>query len=305
MPEVPRALASTELRNPSTVDLDLMSSAEILHAMNQEDATVAAAVSAALPQIARLVDEATHRYRAGGSIHYFGAGTSGRLAVLDAAELVPTFSVDPLRFRAHHAGGPTALTTAMEDVEDDEVSGRHDAGDVAGGDIALGLTASGSTPYVLAALSTAHDTGAFTALVTCNREITAPPCADLLILVDTGPEVLTGSTRLKAGTAQKLVLNMFSTALMVRLGHTYSNLMVDLSPSNGKLRSRLTQIVVEATDAPLEACRAALDAAGGDVRVAIVSLQGAGGIAAAREVLRTNGGDVRTALAAVQRENTK
>ena len=286
----------TERRNPRTLDIDLMPVEDILVAINHEDRFVPGAVAEQLPRIAALVSAAEERYQAGGSIHYFGAGTSGRLAVLDAAELVPTFSVNPARFRAHHAGGPAALTEAMEDVEDDRTLGEVDAAHVTAADVAIGLTASGTTPYVLGALAQANSVGAYTALVTCNAEAHAPAEVDLLVAVDTGPEVIAGSTRLKAGTAQKLILNLFSTALMIRLGHTYSNLMVDVSPLNGKLRGRVGQILEEATGRPAADCREALEAADGNVKVAIVSLKAGVSSSEARGALDASNGRVRRAL---------
>ncbi|MEO6999995.1 MAG: N-acetylmuramic acid 6-phosphate etherase, partial [Terracoccus sp.] len=215
--------APTEQRHPGTRSIDTYSSLDVLLALNDEDATVAGAVREVLPELGRLVDRAVESLRAGGAVHYFGAGTSGRLAVLDAAELRPTFNGPAGLFVAHHAGGPEALVNAVENVEDDAEQGAAEAGGLRAGDITIGLTASGRTPFVAGALQRARERGAVTALVTANPRATLAGLADHLLVVRTGPEALTGSTRLKAGTAQKLVLNSFSTAVMIRLGRTWSN----------------------------------------------------------------------------------
>ncbi len=231
--------APTEERHPGTTSIDTHTSLDILRALNAEDATVAGAVSEVLPELAHLVDRAVESLRAGGTVHYFGAGTSGRLAVLDAAELRPTFNAPAGLVVAHHAGGPEALLQAVENVEDDADLGRSEADDLRPGDVAIGLTASGRTPFVAGALARARERGAVTALVTANPDAELAVLADILLAVRTGPEALTGSTRLKAGTAQKLVLNSFSTAVMIRLGRTWSNLMVDVVATNAKLRGRV------------------------------------------------------------------
>lgn len=264
--------APTEARNPGTVGLDALSTIDLLHAINAEDQTVAHAVAAVLPELAELVDAAAAAVRGGHSIHYVGAGTSGRLAVLDAAELLPTFNVPPGMVVAHHAGGTEAMFRAVENVEDDAVSGAADLGGISEGDVVLGLTASGRTPYVRGALEHARARGCRTALVTANPRAELAPLADHLLAPATGPEVLTGSTRLKAGTAQKLVLNAFSTALMVRLGRTWSNLMVDVVATNAKLRGRIVRILVEATGCDDDTARSALDAADGELKTALLTL---------------------------------
>jgi len=272
--------------------------------LNDEDARVPAAVAAVLPRLAALVDEAAARVAAGGRVHYFGAGTSGRLGVLDAAELLPTFGIDDDVVIAHQAGGPGALLRAVEDAEDADDGA--DALEVKEGDLVIGLTASGRTPYVGAALRAARATGAATALVTSNPEAELAPLATYLLAVDTGPEAIAGSTRLKAGTAQKMVLNTFSTALMVRLGHTYRNLMVDMQPTNAKLRGRAIEQLQHATDAPEAACAAALDAFG-DLKSALVDLLADGGasgsarpdaarVRAVRDALRAADGHVHAAV---------
>lgn len=266
--------APTERRNPASFDLDLLPTLELLRRINTEDALVPAAVERALPNLARAVDLAVATLTSGGSVHYFGAGTSGRMAIMDAAELVPTFDLEPGRIVAHAAGGAEALDTALEGVEDDEASGRTAASGLLPGDLALGLTASGRTPYVAGALAAARSAGAGTVLVSANPEAEIAGLADVHVCVETGPEVLTGSTRMKAGTAQKLVLNTFSTATMVRLGRTYSNLMTSVVAKNAKLHGRMVAILVEATGADRESCIQVLTESDGDLKVALVRILG-------------------------------
>ncbi len=291
--------APTEERHPGTTSIDTHTSLDILRALNAEDATVAGAVSEILPELAHLVDRAVESLRAGGTVHYFGAGTSGRLAVLDAAELRPTFNAPAGLVVAHHAGGPAALLRAVENVEDDVDLGRSEADVLAPGDIAIGLTASGRTPFVAGALARARELGAVTALVTANPDAELAVHADILLAVRTGPEALTGSTRLKAGTAQKLVLNSFSTAVMIRLGRTWSNLMVDVVATNAKLRGRVLRILREATGADAESARDALDAADGELKPALLSMLAGVDPAAAREAIATHDGSVARALASL------
>lgn len=293
--------APTEERHPGTTSIDTHTSLDILRALNAEDATVAAAVGEVLPELARLVDRAVEALRAGGAVHYFGAGTSGRLAVLDAAELRPTFNAPAGLVVAHHAGGPEALLEAVEDVEDDVELGRSEADALAPGDIAIGLTASGRTPFVAGALARARELGAVTALVTANPDAELADHADHLLAARTGPEVLTGSTRLKAGTAQKLILNSFSTALMIRLGRTWSNLMVDVVATNAKLRGRVVRILQDATGADAEQARQALDDADGELKPALLSMLAGTDAATARDAIAAHDGSVSRALAALGR----
>jgi N-acetylmuramic acid 6-phosphate etherase len=232
-------------------------------------------------------------------VHYFGAGTSGRLAVLDAAELLPTFNAPEGLFVAHHAGGPEALLRAVENVEDDADAGRRDAATVGARDVAVGLTASGRTPYVGGALEQARAAGATTALVTANPQAELAAYADHLIAANTGPEVLTGSTRLKAGTAQKLVLNAFSTSVMIRLGRTWSNLMVDVVATNAKLRGRVVRILQDASGVDEETARAALQSADGELKPALLAMLAGTDATAARAALAANHGSVARALAAL------
>lgn len=264
--------------------------------VNEEDARVAGAVAAVIPELARAVDAAVEAIHSGGRVHYFGAGTSGRLAVLDAAELLPTFHAPDDLVVAHHAGGMEALLRAVENVEDSEEGGAADAAAVTGLDVVIGLAASGSTPYVAGALRAARAVGATTALVTANPAAPLAPLADIVIAADTGPEVIAGSTRLKAGTAQKMILNSFSTTLMIKLGRTWSNLMVDMVATNNKLRGRMLRILAEATGADEAACAAALEAAAGELKPALVHLLTGSPVEAARAALEDADGRVAVAL---------
>jgi N-acetylmuramic acid 6-phosphate etherase len=287
----------TEERNRRTVDIDVVSTEEVLRLLNAEEATVAGAVAPVLPVLATVVDRVVERLRAGGQVHYFGAGTSGRMGAADAAEVVPTFGLEPGIFLAHQAGGDRALGTAVEGAEDDEALGARDARGVSAADVAVGISASGRTPYVAGALRAARQAGALTVLVSSNPAAPLAALAQHGVLVDTGPEAIAGSTRLKAATAQKMVLNALSTAAMVRLGRTYSNLMAGLSGSNAKLRQRQLSILREASGAGDEACRAELARCGGDLRLALLCLLSGLAPAAAAEALAGAGGSVRAALA--------
>ena len=297
--------APTEDRHPGTTGIDGLSTLEILRVLNAEDATVTGAVAEVLPALAELVDLAVAAVEAGGTIHYVGAGTSGRLAVLDAAELLPTFNAPDGLVVAHHAGGPEALLRAVENVEDDASRGRADLEAVTGADVVIGLTASGRTPYVSGALALARERGAITALVSSNPQAELAPLADHVLAVATGPEAITGSTRLKAGTAQKLVLNGFSTAVMVRLGRTWSNLMVDVVATNAKLRGRVLRILREASGASEDDARHALEAADGELKPALVTLLCGAPAARARTALAANGGSVAKALVVLGAAGTK
>lgn len=292
-----RVASPTEGRNPRTHEIDLLPTVEVLRRINEEDRTVAPAVGVVLPLLADAVDRAWERLRRGGDVHYFGAGTSGRVGVQDAAELPPTFSVAPGRFVAHQAGGDSAVQRARESAEDRAALGAADAAGLRRVDVVVGLTASGRTPYVRGVLETAATAGALRLLVTANPHAELASLADVHVGVDTGPEVIAGSTRMKAGTAQKLVLNAFSTALMIRLGKTWSNLMVDVVARNDKLRGRVLTILEEATGADEARCAAALAAADGDTKVALVCLLGDTTAPAARAALARADGVPRTALA--------
>ncbi|GGM65434.1 N-acetylmuramic acid 6-phosphate etherase [Longimycelium tulufanense] len=286
----------TEQRNPRTLDIDRVSTVDVLRLINDEDRTVPDAVAAALPELAAAVDIAVETLRGGGRVHYVGAGTSGRLAVLDAAELVPTYNVPPDWFVAHHAGGSSALVRSIEDVEDDDMAGRAVIERSATGkDFVVGVAASGRTPYVVGALAEARRIGARTALLAANPFIT--PQVDVRVLLDTGPEAIAGSTRMKAGTAQKMALTAFSTAVMVRLGRTYSNLMVSVVATNAKLRGRTVRILQEATGLGDRECANALASSDGDVKTALVCLLSGADVTRANTALAAADGHVRGALA--------
>lgn len=299
-PDLPlaRVNAPTEERNPRTLDIDVVPTLEMLRLLNTEDALVPAAVAAALPQLAELVDRTVALVRAGGRVHYFGAGSSGRVAVMDAAELLPTYGLGDETVIAHHAGGVAALSRPVEAVEDSERQGELDAATVGAGDVAVGVAASGRTPYVGGALRTARRAGAYTALISSNPDASLADGADLHILLDTGPEPIAGSTRMKAATAQKLALNGLSTALAVRLGHTYSNLMVDLKATNAKLRGRLVSILEQATDRSERECVDALAEADGELKTALVALLADCTATEARERINAHGGLARRAIEA-------
>ncbi len=291
-----RVAAPTEGRNTSTLEIDLLPTLDVLRLLNEEDATVPAAVAAVLPAVAEAVDLAVRAVTRGGRVHYFGAGTSGRIATMDAAELLPTFGMDHDVVVAHHAGGVPALSRPAENVEDDAEQGARDATGLTDRDVAVGLSASGRTPYVGGALRQARSSGASTVLVSANPGAELAPAADVHIGVDTGPEAIAGSTRLKAATAQKLVLNGFSTALAVRLGRTYSNLMVDVKATNAKLRGRLVTILVEATGRPVAQCTDALFAADGELKTALVTVLTDCAPAEARRRITAASGSVRRAI---------
>jgi N-acetylmuramic acid 6-phosphate etherase len=294
---VVRVGSPTERRNPDSVDLDLMSTRDVVRVINEADRTVPSAVAAVLDEIAATVDLAVAAIRSGRRVHYFGAGTSGRLGVLDVAELPPTFNSPEDWFCAHLAGGTGAIFRPVEDAEDSDGSGEREAAEcVRAGDLVVGLAASGRTPYVLGALRASRAAGARTVLVAADPAAAAGAEVDVFIGVDTGPEVVTGSTRMKAATAQKLVLNAFSTAVMVRLGRVYSNLMIDMVATNAKLRGRMISILEEATGYGEEACRQALADADGDLKAALVALVSGASVAEARGALARSTGQVRGAL---------
>ena len=286
----------TEGANPRSRGLDTLGTREILEVMNEEDRRAPVAVAAALPDVARAADLAADALRAGGRLIYAGAGTSGRLGVLDAAECPPTFGTGPDRVVGLIAGGPESMFRAREGAEDDAGGGARDVLALEPGpaDLVVGIAASGATPYVRGALEAARGAGARTALVTCGE----PPddAADVVIRLDTGPEVLAGSTRLKAGTATKLVLNMISTAAMVRIGKVYDNLMVDLRAGSAKLRDRSVRIVSQLADLPPDRAREALDAAEGEVKTTVAAARLGVSPGEARRRIEKAGGHLRIAL---------
>lgn len=289
---------ATEAPNPRTAALDSMPVAELLRVMNSEDAGVAPAVAQAIPEIVRAVQLIVAARRHGGRLVYVGAGTSGRLGVLDAVECPPTFGTAPGEVVGIIAGGPSAFVRAVEGAEDDPARAAEElAGlELTAADVVVALAASGRTPYAIGALAHARACGAATVAISCNRAAELTAHADIGIEIDTGPEVLTGSTRLKAGTAQKMVCNMLSTAAMVQSGKVYGNLMVDVHPSNAKLVDRARRIVTEATGVDPDTAAGLLTAADGHAKTAII--MGLAGVdaATARRLLDKSDGFVRAAL---------
>ena len=275
-----------------------MSTAQIVRLMNREDGKVARAVRSQLPAIAEAADAIVKAIQGGGRLFYVGAGSSGRMAVLDAAEIAPTFGTSPKLVQALIAGGRKAVTSAVEGAEDAVRNGERDlrACKFAAKDIVVGIAASGTTPYVLGALQYARKRKGTIIALTSNRRMPITKLADIVIAPEVGPEVLTGSTRLKAGSSQKLVLNMLSTAAMVRLGHAYENLMIDAVLTNKKLEHRALRILVEASGKSVSASRRALRQAGHDIRVALVVLKLGVPAAEARKRLAVAGGNLRRAL---------
>jgi N-acetylmuramic acid 6-phosphate etherase len=289
---------STETRNPDTSGIDRLSTLEMVRAINTEDKKVALAVEAQLPNIARAVDAIAERLAHGGRLLYAGAGTSGRLGVLDASECPPTFGVPQSMVCAVIAGGQEAVFHAVEGAEDDAAQGAADMKAVLSkGDVLVGIAASGRTPYVLGAMGQAREAGAVVIALVCNAGSPMAQIADIAIEAIVGPEAITGSTRMKAGTAQKMVLNMLSTATMVRLGKVYGNLMVDLQASNEKLNDRAVRIVTEAAGVDSQSAAEALSHCGGEAKTAICVLRCGIQPDEARELLARHGGVLARALA--------
>ena len=290
---------TTEQILPTATALDRMSSLEIVRLINHEDSTVAAAVARALPQIARAIDTVVAGLRHGGRLIYVGAGTSGRLGALDASEIPPTFNTDPRTVQYVMAGGPKALGASTEASEDDVQNavaemkkrkpGKHD--------IVLGIATSGRTPFTIAALAYARRRGARTIALTCNRNSPLERAAHFAIVTEVGAEVLAGSSRMKAGTAHKMVLNMISTAAMTRLGYVYGNLMVNVAPKNEKLLQRAVGILEQATGATHESASSTLKASGNRTPVALVMLAAQGTRPQAVAALKKSKGHVRQAIA--------
>lgn len=290
-------LVQTELVNPRTKGLDDLSTSELVHVLADEHRAAVEAVVAVNAELAKAVDEISTRLRAGGTLHYVGAGTSGRLGFLDASEMPPTFGTPPSLVCAHIAGGQTALTRAVEGAEDDAEAGAREMRDhIAPGDALVGVSASGGAPYVLAAIQAARSVGAWTLGVANSPGTPLVLAGDLGIVLNTGPEPLTGSTRLKAGSSQKILLNTLSTAVMVRLGKVHDNLMVDLVATNKKLRGRATRLVMQLAGVNEERARALLQEAEGSVKVAVVMSVKGGDAADARRLLESNGGLLRAAM---------
>lgn len=289
---------TTESGNPASEDLDGLATIDLVRLINREDEKVAAAVALQADAIAAAVDLIAAKLGTGGRLVYVGAGTSGRLGVLDASECPPTFNADPGLVIGLIAGGETALTTAVEGAEDSPGQGADDldAINLSASDVVVGIAASGTTPYVIGALDHARAKGATAIALTCNRDAAIGGHADLTITVVVGPEVLTGSTRMKAGTATKMVLNMLTTGSMVRLGKTYGNLMVDLQATNEKLVARSLRILRQLTDLSDDNASVLLDGCNGELKTAIVSHRLGIDADAARAKLEQAGGRLRIAL---------
>ena len=289
---------STETRNQNTMNLDIMTPLEVVTVMNQEDARVPEAIKPALPNIAQCVTWAIESIEAGGRIVYMGAGTSGRLGVLDAVECPPTFGVAPEVVVGLIAGGEKAFVKAVEGAEDSRQLGHDDLVNInlEKRDIVIGIAASGRTPYVLGGLAYAQEVGCHTVAISCNPGSAIGQAAELAIEVGPGPEVLTGSTRLKSGTCQKLILNMISTATMVGCGKAYQNLMVDVMQTNEKLVVRAQNIVMEATGCDRETAAEKIGIAGGNAKTAITMILADCGLEEARERLAKAKGHVREAI---------
>lgn len=284
----------TEQRNPRTMHIDAMDTLDMVRTINEEDAGVADAVAKVTPAIARAVDDAAARYQRGGRLVYCGAGTSGRLGVLDASELVPTYGVKPERAVGLIAGGQSAMFSAVEGAEDDANLGAADLQrlQLTADDVVIGLAASGRTPYVLGALNYANTVGALTVAVACVPNSEIGQKATIAIDAVVGPEVVTGSTRMKAGTAQKMILNTLSTGVMIKVGKVYQNLMVDVLPTNQKLVDRSQRIIAETAQVDATVAKAAFAAADGHVPVAIVIAKTGDDVAAAKQRLAAAGGSI-------------
>jgi N-acetylmuramic acid 6-phosphate etherase len=293
-------ILTTEAADPRYQQLDTYSTAELVRAMNAEETLVSAAIDRAGPQIAAAVDAVVERMRRGGRLIYLGAGTAGRMGVLDASECPPTFGTDPSLVVGIIAGGPDAIRHAVEDAEDDTEAGARDLAHLGLRDVdtVVGLSASGRTPYVVAALEFARAVGALTIAVACNADSETGRVAELSIDIVVGPELLTGSTRLKSGSAQKLVCNALSTLTMIRLGKTYGNLMVNMQATNAKLRARAERTIMLATDVDGATAAAALAAADGSLKEAILMLCTGVGLVEAGELLEQHDGFLRAAIAA-------
>lgn len=288
----------SEGRNPDTMDIDLQPSIEIVKRLNQQDKSVPLAVEKVLPEVAQAVDKIVEAFQVGGRLIYLGAGTSGRLGVLDASECPPTFGVSDQMVIGLIAGGQDAMFKAKEGAEDDPQLGESDLQslNLTPDDVVVGIAASGRTPYVIGALTYANELGATTVALSCNPDSPIAESAEIAISPVVGPEALTGSTRLKSGTAQKLVLNMLTTASMIRLGKSYQNLMVDVKATNKKLLARATRIVMQATDCDKAQATSTLEETEFDVKLAILMILTGLGIQEAREQLHHQQGFLRAAV---------
>ncbi len=286
----------TEFRNENTKDIDIISTREMVEKMNEEDKIVALAVEEELDNIASAIDLIAKQFLKGGRLFYFGAGTSGRIGVLDASECPPTFSVDPLMVQGIIAGGDIAFRTAVEGAEDNFENGKKDAEVLTKDDVAVVISASGNPKYLLGVLAKAEEINAKTIAVTCNSDGKIAEEAGLVICPEVGPEVIAGSSRLKAGTAQKMVLNMLSTGAMIKIGKTYENFMIDLQATNEKLKNRAINIVSQIAEVTLAEALAMLMKSSWEIKVAIVALIKDIDVAKARLELKKHSGVLRKVL---------
>ncbi|MDC9593631.1 N-acetylmuramic acid 6-phosphate etherase [Xenorhabdus sp. IM139775] len=288
----------TESRNPASTHIDQLSTLDMLRVINDEDKQVAIAVGKTLPQIARVVDKVAEAFRQGGRLIYSGAGTSGRLGILDASECPPTYGTKPEQVIGLIAGGHQAILKAVENAEDNRRLGAEDLKGLHFNqrDILVGIAASGRTPYVLGAMEYAKSVGATVAGLSCNPNGPMVPLADIAITPVVGPEVITGSSRMKAGTAQKLILNMITTGAMIRIGKVYGNLMVDVEATNAKLIERQKNIVMAATECSRERAEHALNACGGHCKTAIVMILSGISAGEAKVLLAEHQGLIRPAI---------
>jgi N-acetylmuramic acid 6-phosphate etherase len=293
-----KSVIPTEQVNPRTVDIDVVSTTEVLQKINAEDQQVAQAVSRAIPQIAVVVDAIKTAFENGGRLLYFGAGTSGRLGVLDASECPPTYGAPPSLVQAFIAGGDIALRNAVEGAEDSAELGLEDVkkANVQPMDVVVGISASGQAPYVVAVVEAARALGCFTAGLTCDPDSKLAQAAQQPIVVEVGPEVIAGSTRMKAGTAQKLVLNMLTTGAMIQTGKTYQNLMVDVQPTNLKLKARARRMVATLSGVSIEAAEQLLEQTGYQVKPAVMMALEQIDLNEAQQRLKAASGKLRLAL---------
>ena len=286
----------TEFRNENTKNIDLLSSYEIVQKINEEDKLVALAVESELENIAKAVDMISKQFLKGGRLVYFGAGTSGRLGVLDASECPPTFSVPNDMVKGIIAGGDSAFRTPIEGAEDNFEGGRYDARILNENDVAVIISASGNPKYLLGVIEQANEVNAKTIALTCNSKAKIAEEASLTICVEVGPEVIAGSSRMKAGTAQKMVLNMLSTGAMIKIGKTYQNFMIDLNPTNEKLKDRAIRIVAQIANTTHAKAFETLEKSNWEVKTAVVSIVENIDIEEARQILKNNSGVLRKVL---------
>jgi N-acetylmuramic acid 6-phosphate etherase len=293
-----KSVIPTEQVNPQTEDIDVLSTEAVLQKINAEDRQVADAVAVAIPQIVVVVDEIKKAFEAEHRLFYFGAGTSGRLGVLDASECPPTYGALPSLVQAFIAGGEIALRQAVEGAEDSEELGLADANaaQLQAGDVVVGISASGGAPYVVAAMQAAREKGCFTAGITCHAGSALAKAVHQAIVAEVGPEVIAGSTRMKAGTAQKLILNMLTTGAMIQIGKTYRNLMVDVQPTNQKLRERARRIVAALGNVSIEAAADVLEQTNYQVKPAVLMACAKMPLAEAQKRLQAASGKLRLAL---------